>query len=155
MMQIYRKGGTMGGSVTGQDEWLLFQVLTPAQAQELASVLEVLLPHEGGAFEAARLATALSLDSTMVGNLGLRALVLGGITVIRQACLDGSPFVERTLEQRTEIVAGCEDASWFQTVLHLAKADFYNRHIVWKEIGYPDLGNDSGYLDKGFDRLRV
>jgi len=145
----------MRESATGEERWLLFQVLPPAEAEEISSLLEVMLPHEGTAFEAARQATALSLDASMVGDLGFRKLVLEGLKEIRRRCLGASPFVERSLEQRTEIVSDCQSTLWFQTILHRAKFDFYNRHIVWKEIRYPDLGNDSGYLDKGFDRLRV
>lgn len=153
MIQLTRRGEVMSKQLTVEDEWLLYQVLQPEEAEEFSSLLEVLLPHEGAAYAAARQATALSIDSALVGNLGLRALVLEGLRALRQGVLGGSAFVERSLQERTEIVANFEQFTWFQTILHLVKSDFYNRHIVWREMKYPDLGNDSGYLDKGFDRL--
>lgn len=145
----------MSELATSQDQWLLFQVLSPLEAEEFTSLLEALLPHDGSAFEQARQATALSLDAKMVGDFGFKELVREGLKTIRQSCLGGSLFANQTLEQRTEIISNFEGTSWFQTTLHHAKFDFYNRHIVWREIGYPDLGNESGYIDKGFDQLRI
>lgn len=152
-VHIGQKGDSADGRLSAEDQWLLFQVLSPVEAEEFLSLLEVLLPHDGMAYAAARQATALSLDSTMVGDLGLRSLVLGGLKSLRKNAMSGQDFVARSLEERSQIVASHEDEAWFQTILHLAKFDFYNRHIVWREMKYPDLGNESGYLDKGFDRL--
>jgi hypothetical protein len=140
---------------TSQDQWLLFQVLTPLEAEEFTSLLEVLLPHNGSAFAQARLATALSLDSKMVGDLEFKESLREGLKNLRQSCLNNSGFIHQTLEKRTEIISSFEGTSWFQSTLHHAKFDFYNRHIVWREIGYPDLGNESGYVDKGFEKLSI
>jgi hypothetical protein len=134
---------------------LTFQALRPAAAAVFLDLLRVIMPHQQPELAGPLNATALVLDSKMVTDLALRSTVIEGIGALDAA---GSrtyrrPFSLLTEAEKVAVVKQQEDSMFFQTVLQLAKYDFYNRHIVWSTLGYPDLGNESGYIDKGFDRL--
>jgi hypothetical protein len=147
----------MGTEIDEERLVLTFQVLTPDEAATFLALLRVLLPHRQPELAGALNATALVLDSKLVTDLALRRDVLAGIGQLRSAAerAHGRAFAALTEAERAAIVGQAEDSMFFQTVLHLAKYDFYNRHLVWRVLGYPDLLNDSGYLDKGFDRLEI
>lgn len=136
---------------------LTFQALPPDQAADFLALLRILIPHQQEELAAALDATAIVLDSKLAGDLALRRDVQDWLGELRRASeqAHGRPFAALTGAERTAIARQHEDSMIFQVVLHLAKNDFYNRHLVWQVLGYPDLSNDSGYLDKGFDRLEA
>jgi hypothetical protein len=99
--------------------------------------------------------TALAIDAQLVSNLDLRALVRDGLTDLEASAQNShaTSFVALPVQQQTDLARRAQASVFFQTIVHLTKYDFYNRHVVWETIGYPDLLNDSGYLDKGFNKL--
>jgi hypothetical protein len=135
---------------------LTFQALRPDEADLFLSVIEAVLPHRQPELEFPRQASALVLDAQMVSDLAFRALVLDGLRELEAACRrDGTSFSALSADGRAEALRGIEDTTFFQTLIHLVKSDFYNRHLVWKVLGYPDLAREDGYLDHGFDQLPV
>jgi hypothetical protein len=145
------------------DDWsdeefhLTFQVLKPDDAAAFHRLIQVIAPHEQPELARALRVTSLSLDAKLVGDLGLRVLLLGGLADLQAASLAAHkrPMAALSDEELVPLVQAQEDSMFFQTLIQLAKSDFYNRHIVWQVLGYPDLANDSGYIDNGFDRLEV
>ncbi|MBF4766204.1 gluconate 2-dehydrogenase subunit 3 family protein [Nocardioides agariphilus] len=135
--------------------FLTFQALRPDEAELFLGVIETVLPHAQPQLDLPRIATALVIDAQMVAGLDLRALVLDGLREVDQSCrrAHGAGFTSVPPEQRVEALRAVEDTPFFQTLIHIVKADFYNRHIVWRVLGYPDLDREDGYLDHGFDRL--
>ncbi|MGD9958072.1 gluconate 2-dehydrogenase subunit 3 family protein [Nocardioides sp.] len=136
---------------------MTFQALRPEEADLFLSVIEAVLPHTQPELEFPRQASALVLDAQMVANLGLRQLVLDGLRELDQASMRAHRigFSDLSTADRTAALREIEDTAFFQTLIHLVKSDFYNRHIVWKALGYPDLDREAGYLDHGFDQLPV
>jgi hypothetical protein len=140
-----------------QSVCLTFQALRPEEAELFLGFVEMVLPHRQPELELPRLATALVIDAQMVAGLELRAMVLEGLRDLDQRCRrsHGAGFVSVPPEARVEVMREVEDTPFFQTLIHVAKSDFYNRHVVWRVLGYPDLDRADGYLDHGFDRLPV
>ncbi len=134
---------------------LAFQVLRPDEARSFMLVLRLLLPHQQPELEFARLATALVLDAKLLGDPDLRALIEEGLRTLDASSLRDNrvTFSTATDDQRLDALRKGEDSPFFQTLLHIAKADFYNRHIVWRVLGYPDLEHEAGYIDDGFEQL--
>jgi hypothetical protein len=144
-----------GHTMTAAELALMFQALRPPEAQDLLVVLELLLPHAEPELRFARFATALVIDARLVGELELRAMVLDGLKAIGASTqsTSGVAFRAATGDQQIAALEAAEDTPFFQTLLHIAKADFYNRHIVWETLGYPDLHHEDGYIDDSFDQL--
>lgn len=141
--------------LTHHDQMLTFQVMRPPEASNFMVLLTLMMPHSQPELAFARLATGLMIDSKLVADLGLRSLIEEGLRLIDTMShkANGLPFRSATEDQQLEILQTIEDSPFFQTVLHIAKADFYNRHLVWKVLGYPDLDHEAGYLDDRFDQL--
>ncbi len=140
-----------------RDRLLAFQVLPPDEAELMLALVNVILPHGEARLEEAKFATALALDAKLVADLSLRAAVREGLTGLERSAWSGygERFGALGMAEQAELCSRIEDGPFFQTMVQLVKYDFYNRHIVWEVIGYPDLGNDSGYLHLGFDRFEV
>ena len=138
-----------------RDGLLAFQVLPPDEAETMLALVNAIVPHGQDRLEAAKLATALELDAKLVADLSLRAVVREGLKGLERSARDtyGEPFGALGTAEKEDLCTRIEDSVFFQTMVHLTKYDFYNRHVVWEVVGYPDLGNDSGYLHLGFDRL--
>ena len=136
---------------------LTFQALRPEEADLFLGVIEAILPHTQPELEFPRQVTALVLDAQMVADLGMRELMLEGLRELEQACVrtHRTGFAQLAASDRAAALREIEDTPFFQTLIHVVKSDFYNRHIVWKALGYPDLDREDGYLDHGFDQLRV
>lgn len=136
---------------------LTFQALRPDEADLFLSVIEVVLPHAQPELHFARQVTALVIDAKMVTDLGLRQLMLDGLRDLEKICrrTHQTGFSQLVAGDRVTALRELEDTPFFQTLIHIVKSDFYNRHIVWKAVGYPDLDREDGYLDHGFDRLPV
>lgn len=136
---------------------LTFQALRPQEADLFLRVIETVLPHTQPELVFPRQVSALVLDSQMVANLGLRQLVLDGLRDLEQICQRDhrSGFADLAAEDQVAVLGQLEDTPFFQTLIHMVKSDFYNRHLVWRVLGYPDLDREDGYLDHGFDRLPV
>jgi hypothetical protein len=137
--------------------YLTFQALRPDEAELFMGFVEAVLPHRQPELDFPRVATALVLDSQMVAGLDLRHLVLDGLRGLDQWCRrhHQAGFLTVPPDVRVEAMREIEDTPFFQTLIHVVKADFYNRHVVWRVLGYPDLDREDGYLDHGFDRLPV
>lgn len=136
---------------------LMFQALRPLEARSFLALVTNVLPHEHVELQAARIATAITLDSQMVTNLDLRALTLAGLGELDALAraMYFSAFADASRDQQATVLAEIEGAAFFQGLVHQLKYDFYNRHLVWDVLGYPDLDHEAGYLDAGFDRLDV
>jgi hypothetical protein len=134
---------------------MAFQVLAPDEAEILVALVSAIVPHRQEALQATKVDTALALDTKMVADLGLRALCREGLRSLELRAQQEHHFRFAALgaDEQAALLATIEPGAFFQTLVHLTKYDFYNRHIVWEAIGYPDLGNESGYLRLGFDRL--
>lgn len=140
-----------------RDQLLLFQVLQPQDAQTLLTLIRLIVPHSQPRLEPAKEATALVVDAQLVVNLDLRKLILDGMHELDMAAGShgGDTFDSLVHAAQLDVLNAQEDSAFFQTLVHTVKYDFYNRHLVWDVLGYPDMGNDAGYIDAGFDVLNL
>lgn len=147
----------LGAAQSDDDVLLMFQALRPEEARDFLTVLRLMMPHEQPDLAVARLMSAVSIDAQLVANLPLRALIREGLAGLNASCTRDSKlsFSAAPDDQRIAALRECEESAFFQTLLHIAKADFYNRHAVWRALGYPDLDHEAGYLDDNFDRLAI
>lgn len=154
-MSVTDAGGQQ--MVPSEDLCLTFQALAPDAAEVFLLLVRIIVPHLQPRLAVAQVATALCLDSKLVTDLAWRTQVLDGIASLEREAMDrcGTGFAAASASERIALVRGQEDTLFFQALIHNVKYDFYNRHIVWSVLGYPDLGNQGGYLDRGFDVLNV
>lgn len=147
----------MDSGTDRESVYLTFQALRPDEAELFLRFVETVLPHRQPELDFPRVATALVIDSQMVAGLDLRNLVLDGLRGLDQWCHrhHHAGFAAVPPEVRVEAMREIEDTPFFQTLIHVLKSDFYNRHLVWRVLGYPDLDREDGYLDHGFDQLPV
>lgn len=142
-------------SAAARDRLLLFQVLQPHDARTLSTLVRLIVPHQQPRLEPAQEASALAIDAQLVGNLELRQVILSGLHDLDKSAgaHGGESFHLLARTAQLEVLDAQEATPFFQTLVHSVKYDFYNRHLVWDVLGYPDLGNEAGYLDAGFDAL--
>lgn len=140
------------------DRMVAFQALFPDEAERLVAVIRRIVPHRQSELQEAMVDTALALDVQMVGNLGLRAKVRGGLQDLeeRAQASHGKSFVALNPDEQSTILRAVESTPFFQNLVELTRVDFYNRHTVWQAIGYPGLErwrDREGYQTRDFDKL--
>lgn len=137
------------------DAVLCCQALRPEQAELYLALVHVVIPHDQPDLRFPLYVTALTIESRMVGDLEFRA---GCVQTLQRLDADarhlhGTAFLQLGDADRRQVAGEQQDTPFFQTLIHLLKADFYNRHLVWRVLGYPDLDHEGGYLDHGFGEL--
>lgn len=140
------------------DRTAAFQVLFPDEAERLVAVIRRIVPHGQPELQEAMVDTAVALDVQMLGNLGLRAGVRGGLQDLeeRAQASHGKSFVALKPDEQSTILRAVESTPFFQNLVEVTRVDFYNRHTVWQAIGYPGLErwqDREGYLTRDFDKL--
>jgi len=138
-----------------------FRTLSPPEANTLIAVVHGIVPHRLPVLATAARGTALGIDAKLLNDPVQRAAVRAGLADLdaRARKVGVSRFDSLTPTQQDTILRQIERSAFFQGLIAATLDDYYNRHDVWKAIGYPGASMNAhekylgGYLNKGFDTL--